>query len=263
MLLSSAISERAAECSTLLGIGGRYGTIAKVLERLGIPDGMTTALANLFGSSPVRPLEKHIDVACQCAEQLADLVAAVTDGSWDAAEAVRERINRLEEEADDVKQEIRKNLRRSLFMPVARDDLLKLLYLQDSIADRTRDVARILVGRKLAIPDPIAEQYQAFAASCVEAAKRARKAVQELDELYTVGFRGAEVDLVSGFIEEIERAERQSDEQQEALVTALFEIEKTLNPVDAVFLYDLINETWRISEAAEGVGESLEMLIAH
>lgn len=247
----------------LLGIGGRYGSIAPDFGRLGNPDVMTNALANLFGSSPVQPLEKHIDIACQCAEQLADLMAAVGDDSWDAAAAVRDRIEALEQQADDIKQDIRLNLRRSLFMPVAKDDLLRLLHLQDAIANHTRDVSRILVGRRLTIPEPIAAQYAAFVQHNIAAARQARKAVQELDELFTVGFRGAEVDLVSGFIEQIEQIEQQADEQQAALHAALFAIEGTLNPVDAVFLYDLIEETWRIAEAAEGVGECLEMLISH
>ena len=224
---------------------------------------MTNALANLFGSSPVRPLEKHVDIACQCAEQLADLVAAVQDGSWDAAAAVRDRIETLEQQADDLKQDIRLNLRRSLFMPVARDDLLRLLHLQDALANRTRDAARILVGRKMQIPEPIAAQYRAFVDCNIDAAKQARKAVQELDELFTVGFRGAEVELVSGFIEEIAKIEQQADEQQTVLRAAVFEIEGTLNPVDAVFLYELIDEIWRIAEAAEGIGQCLEMLISH
>ena len=126
-----------------------------------------------------------------------------------------------------------------------------------------RDAARILVGRRMAIPEPIAAQYSDFVTQNIAAARQARKAVQELDELFTVGFRGAEVDLVSGFIEEIARIEQQADDAQSALRAALFDIESTLNPVDAVFLYELIDETWRIAEAAEGIGQCLEMLIAH
>ena len=39
--------------------------------------------------------------------------------------------------------------------------------------------------------------------SILDAAKQARKSVRELDELYTTGFRGAEVELVSALIEDL------------------------------------------------------------
>jgi predicted phosphate transport protein (TIGR00153 family) len=220
-------------------------------------------MANIFGSSPVQPLEKHIDVACCCAEQLRDLVEAAESESWEAAEAVRDRIEKLEQKADDIKKEIRLNLRRSLFMPVAKDDLLRLLKVQDAIADRTRDVSRIIVSRRMTIPEPIFDQYLEFMDRNVDAARQARKSVQELDELFTVGFRGAEVELVSGFIDELGQMHKETDNMQSGLRAALHQIESTLNPVDTVFLYQMIDETWRVSEAAEDVGHCLELLISH
>jgi predicted phosphate transport protein (TIGR00153 family) len=220
-------------------------------------------MANIFGSSPVQPLEKHIDVACRCAEQLRDLVVAAESGSWDTAEAVRDRIEELEQEADEIKKKIRLNLRRSLFMPVAKEDLLKLLKVQDAIADRTRDVSRIIVSRRMTIPEPIFDQYLEFMDRNVDAARQARKSVQELDELFAVGFRGAEVELVSGFIDELGRMHKETDNMQSELRAALHQIESTLNPVDTVFLYQIIEETWRVAEAAEDVGHCLELLISH
>ena len=224
---------------------------------------MSSTLANIFGSSPVQPLEKHIDIACQCAEQLRKLVAAVEEESWDAAEAVRDRIEELEQEADDIKQEIRLNLRRSLFMPVAREDLLKLLKVQDAIANRTRIITQMIAGRRMTIPESMFARYLEFVDCSIDAARLARKAVRELDELFTVGFRGAEVELVSGFIDKLGRLQKEADNMLSELRTMLHQVESTLNPVDAVFLYQIIDETWRVAEAAEDVGHCLELLISH
>jgi predicted phosphate transport protein (TIGR00153 family) len=223
---------------------------------------MANVLANIFGSSPVQPLEQHIGIAFQCAKQLNKFFAAVVSSDWDKASEIRDEIGQLENEADDLKKKIRLGLPKSLFMPVPREDLLELLLVQDKIANRTKDVSGIVLGRKMHIPEPIAEQFLEFVARNVDAAKQARKSVRELDELFTTGFKGAEVDLVSGLIEELDQIETDTDEKQAELRWAVFAIEDTLNPVDAVFLYKVIELTGEIADMAERVGRRLELLLS-
>ena len=224
---------------------------------------MANMLANIFGSSPVQPLEKHIDIAYKCSKQLRPLFAAAISGDWEAAVDIKQRIDDFEHEADDLKKEIRLHLPKSLFMPVPREDLLELLLVQDKIANRSRDVAGIVIGRRFQIPAPVAEQFLDFVDRVIDAAKQARKSVRELDELFTAGFRGAEVDLVSGLIEELDRIETDTDEKQAALSAAIYEIESTLNPVDAVFTYKVIELTGEVADMAERVGRRLELLLSH
>ena len=81
--------------------------------------------------------------------------------------------------------------------------------------------------------------------------------------MFTAGFRGAEVDLVEGMIEELDRIETDTDDKQAALRAAIFEIEGTLNPVDAVFMYKVIELTGEIADMAERVGRRLELLLSH
>ena len=224
---------------------------------------MANVLANIFGASPVMPLEKHIEIAHRCAKKLGPFFAAAIGGDWETATAVRSEIEALEQEADELKKEIRLNLPKSLFMPVPREDLLELLLVQDKIANRTRDVSGIVLGRRMNIPESIAEQFIDFVDRNIDAAKQARKSVRELDELFTAGFKGAEVDLVSGLIEELDRIETDTDAKQAELRAALFEIEDTLKPVDAVFMYQVIELTGEIADMAERVGRRLELLLSH
>ncbi|MDJ0699718.1 MAG: TIGR00153 family protein [Woeseiaceae bacterium] len=224
---------------------------------------MTNVLSGIFGASPVQPLEQHIHIAYQCARQLRDLFAAAVSGDWDTASAVRDRITDLEHEADNLKKEIRLHLPKSLFMPVPREDLLELVLVQDKIANRAQDISGIVLGRKMQIPGKVAEQFIAFVDRNIDAAKQARKSVRELDELFTTGFRGAEVDLVTGLIEELDRIETDTDEMQASLRLAVFEIEAELNPIDAMFFYKVIELVGEIADMAERVGRRLELLLAH
>jgi predicted phosphate transport protein (TIGR00153 family) len=148
-------------------------------------------------------------------------------------------------------------------MPVPREDLLELLLVQDKIANRTKDISGLVLGRRMQIPSAIAEQFLTFVDRNVDAAKQARKSVRELDELFTAGFRGAEVDLVTAMIEKLDRIETETDDQQAALRAALFDIEASLNPIDAVFIYQVIELTGEIADMAERVGRRLELLLSH
>jgi predicted phosphate transport protein (TIGR00153 family) len=224
---------------------------------------MANVLANIFGASPVQPLEKHIDLAYRCAKKLRPFFAAVMGGDWDKAAEVREEIEQFEHKADDLKKEIRLHLPKSLFMPVPREDLLELVLVQDMIANRTRDVSGVVMGRRMSIPEPIAEKFLEFVDRNIDAAKQARKSVRELDELFTAGFRGAEVSLVAALIEELDEIETDTDGKQADLRAALFEIEDALKPVDAVFMYQVIELTGEIADMSERVGRRLELLLSH
>jgi len=223
---------------------------------------MANMLANIFGSSPVQPLEKHIEIAFRCAKKLRPLFEAVIANDWDKALDIRAEIEVLEHEADNVKKEIRLHMPKSLFMPVPREDLLELLLVQDKIANRAKDVSGVMIGRRMQIPDSLADMFVEFVDRNIDAAKQARKSVRELDELFTAGFRGAEVALVSDMIEKLDHIETHTDEQQTILRTALFEIEKTLDPIDAMFLYEVISLTGEIADMSERVGRRLELLLS-
>ena len=224
---------------------------------------LVSSFANIFGKSPVMPLEKHVNIAYKAAKALIDFFEAVIAGDWDKAGSVRVEITDLEHEADDLKKEIRIHLPKILFMPVPREDLLELLLVQDKMANRAKDISGLVLGRKLQVPAEIAEEFLQFVSRNVDAARQARKSVRELDELFTSGFRGAEVALVESLIDELEIIETDTDDRQAALRASLFKVEKRLNPVDTIFLYQVIEMIGDIADMAERVGRRLELLLSH
>lgn len=224
---------------------------------------MANSFANIFGKSPVQPLEKHCELAYQCTKQLPVFFAAAVKGNWEGAAAAHQKITDLENDADEIKKQIRQHLPKSLFMPVPREDLLQLLLVQDRIANRTKDVSGLVMFRKMEIPPSIASEFLEFVDRNVDAAKQARKSVRELDELFTSGFRGAEAKLVDSLIEELDRIESDTDQRQADLSVSVFAIEKTLDPVDAVFLYRVIVLIGEIADMAERVGRRLEVLLSN
>lgn len=96
----------------------------------------------------------------------------------------------------------------------------------------------------------------------MDATKQASKAINELDELLETGFRGREVTLVEKMLAELDAIEQDTDDMQIKLRQELRRIEDTLNPVDVMFLYKIIEWVGDLADIAERVGSRLEVLLA-
>ena len=126
-------------------------------------------LMKVFGQSPFKPLQQHMRVAVNCANEVPGLFAAVHDDDMEKVEKIRQQIYAFENEADDIKNELRTHLPKSIFMPVDRRDLLEILDLQDSIADTAQDIAGMMVVRRMKLPQPVHQPMLALASRCVDA----------------------------------------------------------------------------------------------
>ena len=116
----------------------------------------------LFGQSPFKPLQEHMRVVVNCANEVPGLFDAVHADDKEKVEGIRQRIYAFENEADDIKNELRAHLPKSMFMPVDRRDLLEILDLQDSIADTAQDIAGMMVVRRMKLPEPVHEPMLAL-----------------------------------------------------------------------------------------------------
>ena len=219
-------------------------------------------IAGIFGRSPVAPLQQHMAKVMECVRELPAFVAAAQAGDWARAEAQHGAITDLEHAADALKKEIRMQLPSTLFMPVARADLLELLTMQDKIANKTKDISGLMLGRRMAAPAGLGPEVVAFVSRCVDAAAQADKTVEELDELFETGFRGAEVEIVKKMLAELDAIESDTDRMQAALRNKLFKIEKDLNPIDAMFQYRVLEEIGDLGDLAQRVGSRLQLLLA-
>ena len=204
-----------------------------------------------------------MEVCFKAARALLPFFEKTMEYEWGEVSHWREKIVQLEQEADELKKQIRGQLPKSMFMPVPREDLLNLLWAQDQIANTARDISGLVLGRKMDFPEKIRSSFTEFVQRNCDAAKKARKSVRELDELYTTGFRGAEADFVEKLVAELDQIENETDEMQALVRENLFAVEKDLPPVDVIFLYRVIELVGEIGDMAERIGRRLELLLSH
>jgi len=217
---------------------------------------------NMFGSSPIKPLQTHMDKVVMCAKELPRFFDNIIAKDYSKAEKTQLKISKLENEADYLKRTLRMHLPKTLFMAVPREDLLEILTIQDEIANQAKDIAGIMIGRKMVIPDKMAELFQSFVSQCVNAAVEADIAINELDELLVAGFRGRITKSVETMIRKLDKTEHDTDKMERQLRRKLFAIEDKLPPVHVMFLYRIIESTGELADLAQRVGNRLELLMA-
>jgi predicted phosphate transport protein (TIGR00153 family) len=184
------------------------------------------------------------------------------EGDWEKARIAQGIIVDLENEADKLKKQVRLQLPSNLFLPVPRSDLLDLVSMQDRIANCSKDIAGLMLGRQMKIPDSLASSMSEYVDLAIATSAQAMTAIEELDELLETGFRGREVSLVETLIEELDRLEHSADKLQIDIRAALYRIEKDLPPVDVMFLYQTINLIGELSDKSQKVGSRLQIVIA-
>lgn len=219
-------------------------------------------LFNMFGPSPIRPLEQHMRKVYLCAKQLHSFFEAILDKNWILAQEIKDKISDLEKEADMIKRDLRLHLPPGLFLPVSRTDLLELLSAQDRIANRAEDIAGLVLSRNMHLPNSMALNMMPFLDCCLSAAKQACKAINELDELLESGFRGNEVTIVEEMIMKLDEIEHESDKQLASMRNTIFAIEKDLPAIEVFFLYKLVQWIGDLADFAQTVGGRLQILIA-
>jgi len=207
-------------------------------------------------------MQEHIGVATKCAAQVPELFEALAAGDQDRVVSIKDRIYELEQEADDIKNELRAHLPKSLLLPVDRRDLLEVLDMQDSIADTAQDIAGLLFERPMTVPESLKDPLLALTRRCVDACNQAVLIIGELDELVETGFRGRESDRVSEMVAELNKIESDTDEMGTELVRRLFAQEDEMKPVSVMFWYELIQWIGDLADYAEKVGNRLRLLLA-
>jgi predicted phosphate transport protein (TIGR00153 family) len=198
----------------------------------------------------------------ECIAELTPFFKAALKEDWKDAKAQQKKIAKLEGEADNLKRKLRLHLPKSLFMPVSRRDLLEVLTMQDKIANKAKDIAGLIVGRKMTFPDTMHEKLVDFVTRSIDASKQAQKAINELDELVETGFGGREVKLVQEMIKKLDDIESDTDKIQVKVRAELFKKEKDLPPVDVMFMYRVIDWIGDLGDLSQRVGSRLELMLA-
>ena len=139
-----------------------------------------TVFKNLFAKSPFAPLQSHMEKVTACVNKLEDLFKAYYDKDREKVEEISQELSQLEHAADLTKNEIRNHLPKGLFLAVNRGDLLEILSLQDTLADKAEDIGVLMTLKKLEPLKGVRKDFKAMLDKNLEAVRYAHKIIQEI-----------------------------------------------------------------------------------
>ena len=219
------------------------------------------AMARLFGRSPFVPLQLHLDKISDCVEAAVALLEKIRTGDTSTVSEDARAISKLEHKADLVKNDIRNNLPRGLFMAIDRSQLLEILSLQDSIADKGEDIAVLMSIRPVKVLDNLRDPLKEYIDGNLGAFHKVKEVMRELDTLIESGFGGAEASRVDGMIEEVAIAEHECDIMQRKLMKSVLDHEDELSVGDFFVWQRLLHEIAGISNYSEKLANRVRMLL--
>ena len=222
----------------------------------------TSLISSIFGNSPIKPIQEHMSKVYDCVVLLQPFIAAAIDSDWGTVKELRRDISKLEQEADSMKNKLRKKLPHSIFLPMPRVELLNLLTIQDGIANIAKEAVSLILRRQQEIPPSLADDLTLLTQLAISATEQAQTAINKLDELVETGFRGKAVELVERMLDALDKIETKSDKCQAKSGARLQKLETELPPVDVMFLYKLIDLLAGVADEAERVGHRLQILLA-
>jgi hypothetical protein len=219
------------------------------------------AMARIFGRSPFVPLQLHLDKVADCVEAVIALLDRIGSGDVENLDEAARSISLLEHKADLVKNDIRNNLPRGLFMAIDRGQLLEMLSLQDSIADQAEDIGILMSLRPAKMLEQIREPFKKYAEGNMDAFLKARDVMRELDAVIESGFGGTEASRVDQMVDAVAQAEHEADIMQRDLMKQVLEHENELSTGDFFVWMRLIHEVAGISNLSEKLANRVRMLL--
>ncbi len=215
-------------------------------------------LLKLFGKSPFSPLQLHMEKVTACVAKVEELFKAM--GNHDEICRIAEEISRLEHEADLTKNYIRNHLTKGLFLLIDRADLLEILSIQDSIADKAEDIGVLLTLRKLQPDAAFQKNFEPFLKKNLACVSGVSRIMQELDELLETSFGGSEAEKVRQMTEAVALMEHEADVLQEPLLKALFNNDDLPTPVFTLWM-KICQEVGALSNLSEKLANRIRMLL--
>lgn len=218
-------------------------------------------LFKLFGKSPFAPLKIHMEKVAQCVGLLEELFHTQFAGNNEKVVEIAHQISHLEHEADQTKNYIRNHLTKGLFLLVDRADLLDILSIQDSIADKAEDIGVLLTLRPLMLSHEFQNDFFPFLKKNLLCFKEAFKIMQELDQLLETSFGGSEAEKVKQMTETVSFLEHEADLLQEPLLKKLFNQEEAVPyPVFHLWL-KVFESVGQIANLSEKLANRIRMLL--
>ncbi len=220
------------------------------------------SIFDLFRKSPFAALDEMMKEVLECTNRIPNIYEAFLNSNKEEIEKIAKEISDHEYKTDIIKNEIRQSLPSSIFMPVARGDLLQIISAMDAIADKTEDLGVLMTFKTVIIPEDIREEIREFVKSILDVVRLSKEVVEELETLRAASFAGPETKTVSELLDKINEKEHKTDKYQYSLTKKVLNSDKEIDCASLVLWLKIIEITGGIANAAEKMANRIRLIIS-
>lgn len=202
-----------------------------------------------------------MEKVAECVFKLPELFEALERGDYDLVKSVAKEISKLEHNADLTKNDIRNHLPKSLFLPIDRGNLLEILTLQDSIADKAEDIAVVVTLKPIVMIESLKEDFKVFLKKNLDSFNGTHKIIEELHELLESSFGGVEAEKVRAMIDDVAFCEHEVDLLQRNLIKKLIGAEDQMTFVTYDLWQRIFGAVASISDLSEKLAFRVRMTL--
>ncbi len=218
-------------------------------------------ITRLFGRSPFGPLQEHMTIVRECAHKIPDLFEALKKNDRAQFDQIVAEISSLEHKADEKKNDIRSHLPKTTFLPVAREDLLDILSIQDSIADVAEDASTLLSMKPIPFPKELEPEFNDFMAKVIQTVDKAWEVLDQIDELVEFTFGGPEANKVHAIIDQVCYLEHEGDISQMKMLRKFLNIENKFSKGEFFILMKSFEKVANVANYAEKLSNRIRTLL--
>ncbi|MBL4818615.1 MAG: TIGR00153 family protein [Deltaproteobacteria bacterium] len=168
-------------------------------------------LWGLFSQNAFRALQDLMKEVLVAVDGVKHLFEALSVGDQEKVVTIAKEISQTEHRCDEIKQNLRAQISKSVFLPVDKRDLIHVLSHMDSLANVCEDLGVLLTLRRMELPvflkDPLDELLQ----RSLDTVGKAKEVIAALDRLLETGFSGHDAVEILKKIDEIDHLEHLAD----------------------------------------------------
>lgn len=171
------------------------------------------------------------------------------------------KVDKYEQQADDVKGNIRNHLPNFIFLPVAKGDFLMLLKENDSILDAAKDVIVLMEMRNTKIPEELKDEIKKLLKISIKSVETLDQVMELLKIILETSFGGKPREEIKKLIHKIHKLEHDCDVIEKRISKKLFNYQK-LDPISILHLLKIVDRLGCVADYAENAGDRIRAMLA-
>ena len=219
-------------------------------------------LWGLFSQNAFRALQDLMKEVLVAVDGVKHLFEALSVGDQEKVVTIAKEISQTEHRCDEIKQNLRAQISKSVFLPVDKRDLIHVLSHMDSLANVCEDLGVLLTLRRMELPvflkDPLDELLQ----RSLDTVGKAKEVIAALDRLLETGFSGHDAVEILKKIDEIDHLEHLADKAQDQFGKTLFQHEDDLKPAALLMWNKISNKIGDLANSAERMTAHIRLMLS-